>query len=140
MASSLLTVTFWGAWSLFLYSHCPAAFLASCHSSLPLVCQLLNRYRVEDCDPPSIPGMSLAFDQFRHLLPSWIPSESPSQHSLQASLDTDQFHHLCNVSSIWDRAHLNFLYTGQFTSSWLQAIPNPNLGLAVVGSEFVCAL
>ena len=35
------------------------------------------------CKFLSIPGMSLAFDKFRHLLPSWIPSESASQHSLQ---------------------------------------------------------
>ena len=31
-------------------------------------------------------------------------------------------------------------YTGQFTSSWLQVIYNPNLGLSVVGFEFICAL
>ena len=30
--------------------------------------------------------------------------------------------------------------TDQFTSSWVQAIPNPNLGLVVVGPKFICVL
>lgn len=117
----------------------PAAFLASCNSSLPLVCWLLGSYGAEDCDSLSIPGMSLAHDQLKHLLPSWNPSECTSQHSIQTSLDTDQFHQLFNASSIHDHAHLNSLYTGQFTASWLQAVPNPNLGLAVVGFNEVFA-
>ena len=55
-------------------------------------------------------------------------------------LDDDQFQDLFQLSSIRDQALLNSIHTGQFTCSWLQAIPNPNLGLAVVGPEFICAL
>ena len=60
--------------------------------------------------------MSTVCDHLKCFLPSWTLSDS-SQHSLQAS-------------TIYDHAHLNSLYTGQFTSSWLQVIPNPS----VVGS------
>ena len=67
-------------------------------------------------------------------------TDSPTQHSLQAALDDDLYHDLLKASTIHDRSHLNSLYSGQFTSSWLQAIPNPNLGLAFVGSEFPCTL
>ena len=51
-----------------------------------------------------ISGMSIVCDHLKHLLPSWTPSDS-SQHSLQAS-------------TLHDHAHLNSLYTGQFTSSY----------------------
>ena len=84
--------------------------------------------------------MQLAFEHLRNFLPNWSPPDSPTKHSLQAALDTDQLHQLLNTSTTRDCAHLNSIYTGQFTSSWLQAIPNPNLGLAIVGCEFTCAL
>ena len=64
-----------------------------------------------------------------------VPPDSPTQHSLQAALDADQLHQLLNTR---DRAHLNSIYTDRFTSSWLQTIPN--VGLAIVGCEFSCAL
>ena len=55
-------------------------------------------------------------------------------------MDADQFHLLLNAYTNRDRPHLDFIYTSQFTSSWLQTIPNPNLGLGIVGCEFTCAL
>ena len=118
----------------------PAAFLASCHSSFPLIQQLLSGCSFEDLHPHSIPGVQSAFEHFQNFLPNWSAPDSPTQTSLQAALDTDQLHQLLNASTIRDRAHLNSIYTGQFTSSWLQAIPNPNLGLAIIGCEFTCAL
>ena len=118
----------------------PAAFLASCHSSFPLIQQLLSGCSFEDLHPHSIPGVQSAFEHFQNFLPNWSAPDSPTQTSLQAALDADQLHQLLNASTTRDRAHLNSLYTGQFTSSWLQAIPNPNLGLAIVGCEFTCAL
>ena len=118
----------------------PAAFLASCHSSFPLIQQLFSGCSFEDLHPHSIPGVQSAFEHFQNFLPNWSTPDSPTQTSLQAALDADQLHQLLNASTTRDRAHLNSLYTGQFTSSWLQAIPNPNLGLAIVGCEFTCAL
>ena len=118
----------------------PAAFLASCHSSFPLIQQLLSGCSFEDLHPHSIPGVQSAFEFFQNFLPNWSTPDSPTQTTLQAALDADQLHQLLNASTIRDRAHLNSIYTGQFTSSWLQAIPNPNLGLAIVGCEFTCAL
>ena len=40
----------------------PASFLVSCHSSLPLIQQLLSRCGFEDLQPLSIPGMPLAIE------------------------------------------------------------------------------
>ena len=74
--------------------------------------------------------MQSAFEHFQNFLPNWSAPDSPTQTSLQAALDADQLHQLLNASTTWDRAHLNSLYTGQFTSSWLQAIPNPNLAVS----------
>ena len=113
------TVTFNSRITVVFYM--PAAFLAIA-TAPSLLYHLLNKYRIAigDCDPPSISGMSTVCDHLKHFLPSWTPSDS-SQHSLRAS-------------TVHDHAHLNSLYTGQFTSSWLL---NPNLGLS---SGFLCAL
>ena len=80
--------------------------------------------------------MPLAIEHLQNLLPNWTPPDSPFQDSLQAILDADELHHLLSQ----DCAHLNSIYTGQFTSSWLQAIPNSNLGFAIIGCEFTCTL
>ena len=92
----------------------PAAFLVIA-TAPSLLHHLLNKYRIATggCDPLLISGMSIVCDHLKHFLPSCTPTDS-SQHSLQAS-------------TIHDHAQLNSLYTGQFTSSWLQVIPNPNL-------------
>ena len=119
----------------------PAAFLASCCSSLSIVTALLNRFNEGNrVSTTCIPGEAEARNCPQHLLPDWSIPDSPSQHSLQDALDHHQFHLLFNTSSIRDRAHLNSLHSSKFTGAWLQAIPNPNLGLSLIASEFICAL
>ena len=78
----------------------PGTFLAIA-TAPSLLHHLLNKYRI--AIKPLISGMSIVCDHFKHLLPSWTPSDS-SHHSLQAS-------------TLHDHAYLNSLYTGQFTSS-----------------------
>ena len=89
------------------------------------------------------PSPSLVFHQHwasQEFLPDWSPPDCPSQHSLQAALDSDQLHHLLNASTTWDYAHLSSTYMGQFTSFWLLAISSPNFGLDIAGCEFTHAL
>ena len=81
----------------------------------------------------------IAHSCFQSLLPGWSIPDSSSQHNLQKALDCHQFRALFSSSSIHDCAHLNSTFS-KFTSAWLQAIPNPNLGLSLVAPEFICAL
>jgi len=70
-----------------------------------------------------------------------IPISAASQHDLQAILDQHQYDHLFNSCSIRDSVHLNALAHSSGTSSgWLKAIPQPSLGVAIPGSEFVVGL
>ena len=83
--------------------------------------------------------MQLAFEHLQNFLPNWSPPDSPITFPA-GCLNADQLYQLLNTSTTRDRAHLNSIYTGQFTSFWLQAIPYPNMGLAIIGCEFICAL
>ena len=92
--------------------------------------------------------MSVDFDQLHFpdedaaaALFSNISISTVSRHEIQATLDQCQYDHLLNSCSIWDRVHLNALAHSSGTSSgWLKTIPQPSLGLAIPGPEFVVGL
>ena len=68
-----------------------------------------------------------------------IPISSASQHDLQAILDQRQYDHLFQSR---EHAHLHALAHSSGTKffGWLTAIPQPSLGLAIPGPEFVVGL
>ena len=109
-----------------------AAFVRSCNSIHELASRLLS----VDFDQLHFPDE----DTTSALFPN-IPISSASQHNLQAILDQRQYDHLFQSRSIRDHARLNALAHSSGTSSgWLKVIPQPSLGLAIPGPEFVVGL
>ena len=116
----------------------PAAFLASCHNTHSLVAQLLHR----DTDLAfHLPGETDTLEYLKQLLPSWNPPlDDITQRSIQDASDRVQLAQLLDSSNLRDLARLNTLSRGRHTHAWLQAIPQPNLGLSMTSSEFSIAL
>ena len=61
-----------------------------------------------------------------------------SQKSIQRALDLHSFHSLKGSLPLRDQARLNTISSS--VGSWLRAIPNPNLGRAMLPQEFVIAV
>ena len=116
----------------------PVAFFASCCNSHTLVAQLLH------CDTDIIfhlPDKSDTSERLKQLLPNWVPLvDNITQRSIQDLLDKVQSSKLLANCNLRDMARLNKQSKGLHTQAWLQAVLNPNLGLALTSSEFSVAL
>ena len=116
----------------------PAAFLASCHSIHSLVAQLLH---MDTNLVFHLPGEEVTLELLRQLLPSWDPlPDDITQWFIQDALDRVQLTQLLDSSNLRDLARLNTQSRCQHAHAWLQAIPQPNLGLSMTSSEFAIAL
>ena len=107
----------------------PVAFLASCHNTHILVAQLLHR----DTDPAfHLPGDMDNLEYLKQLLPNWEPLPGNIiQRSIQDASVRIQWAQLLDSSNLRDVARLNTQSGGKHTHAWLQAIPQPNLGLSM---------
>ena len=80
-------------------------------------------------------------EHLQQLLPNWDPPpDDITQRSIQDASDIVQLAQLLVSSSLRDLAHLNTQSRGRHTHARLQAIPQPNLGLSMMSSEFSIAL
>ena len=88
-----------------------------------------------------LPGEEVALELLRQLLPSWDPlPDDITQWFIQDALDRVQLTQLLDSSNLRDLARLNTQSRCQHAHAWLQAIPQPNLGLSMTSSEFAIAL
>ena len=123
-----------------LESQCvaPAAFFASCHNSHALVAQLLH------CDTDIIFHLPDEFDtseRLKQLLHNWVPPvDNITQRSIQDLFDRVQLSKLLANCNLRDMARLNMQSKGLHTQAWLQAVPNPNLGLTLTSFEISVVL
>jgi len=109
-----------------------AAFVGSCNS----IRDLASRLFLISSDQLHFPDEDAAAAIFPNR-----PTYSASQNDLQVILHQHQFNHHFNSCSIQDRAHLNALtHSSGTSSSWLKAIPQTSLGLAIPGPEFIVGL
>ena len=86
-------------------------------------------------------GEAAAQQNMIGLLPSTFSFSPASQTDLQLHLDEHFYSEVLLQRSIRDRARLLALsYSSGLTCAWLQVIPCPQLGLAILPAEFVVAL
>ena len=116
-----------------------AAFTGSCNSSRSLSTHLL------DSDALSVTKRALTESSIREQLSSSLPPNhtlnllTSKQREIQSVLDLTRHNNLKRSASLRDLARINAL-SAPHTGSWLLAIPNFNLGLAMTPQEFVIAL
>ena len=114
-----------------------AAYLSSCSASKELVCRLLGLSFDSDF---MLLGEGLAQQTFINLSTSSFPLASTSQTTLQSVIDDQPATPTDIVSqySIRDWARLLALSDSSgLAYAWLQALPSPQLGLALPPAEFV---
>ena len=114
-----------------------AAYLGSCSASKELVCRLLGLSFDSDF---MLLGEGLAQQTFINLFTSSFPLASTSQTTLQSVIDDQPATPTDIVSqySIRDWARLLALSDSSgLAYAWLQALPSPQLGLALPPAEFV---
>ena len=126
----------------------PAAFIANCNASSPLVSCLL--FGVQEsastfCSPLHrkdlfFKGERAADNQLRRLLPA-IQNDirMSTQRQLQSLLDSAMWHSIRDNASPRDRARLNMI-SAQHAGAWLRAVTNPNMVLTMPQKEFTISL
>ena len=129
-----------------------SAFIDSCNSvrslcshllpTTPLLEESVPNSNYLSTDFSAFPEESAAKDHIRSLVPDSLDTidlTSSSQCDLQRLLDTKLSTTILEKASLRDRARLNTI-SAHHARTWLRAIPNPNLSLAMPQREFIIAV